>query len=229
MKKFLVTVCMVLTACGVAQAQKTPKVGTVDVEQILGKYQKAIDLQRVLSSDLEGAKQRLTAEGTRLQAMKADVERAQADTQNPMLNDQGRASARTTLETKAREFQDAVNKFNQNQRQTEASIRARGEQNNRNIIDELRPVVATLAKERSVDLVIPSGFTLFADPALDLTEEVLSRLNKSYALTPLAAPAPAPAPAAAPAATTPAPAPAATPAPAPAPAAAPAPAPAAKP
>jgi Skp family chaperone for outer membrane proteins len=224
MNKFLTTICIVLTACGVAQAQKAPKVATVDVDRVVRQYQKAIDQQRILTSDVESARQKLTAEEQQLQAYGAEVKRAQTDAENSLLSEQGRASARKTFEEKARDFQDRVNKFNQSRQQTESILRARVEQNTRNLLEDIRPVVNAIAKEKSVDLVLGSTFNpnsvLFADASLDITDEVLKRLNDAYSTLPLTTPPPA-APAAAtaaPAATTPVPAATPVPAPAPAPA-----------
>jgi outer membrane protein len=222
MKKFLTTICIVLTACGVAQAQKAPKVATVDVDRVVRQYQKAIDQQRILTSDVESARQKLTAEEQQLQAFSAEVKRAQTDSENPLLSEQGRASARKTFEEKAREFQERVNKFNQGRQQTESILRARVEQNSRNLLEDIRPVVNAIAKEKSADLVLSSTFNpsgvLFADASLDVTEEVIKRLNTAYSALPLATPPPAaPAATPAPTATTPAPAPVPVPVPVPKP------------
>jgi outer membrane protein len=216
MKKFLSTICIVLTACGVAQAQKTPKVATVDVERVIRQYQKAVDQQRIFTSDVESARQKLTAEEQRLQALSEEVKRAQADAENSLLNEQGKASARAAFEEKFRKFQAEANKFNQTRQQTESVLRARAEQNTRNLLEDIRPKVDAVAKEKSVDLVLSSTFNpngvLFADASLDITNEVLKRLNDAYSVLPLATPPPA---------ATPAPAATATPAPTPVPAPAP--------
>jgi Skp family chaperone for outer membrane proteins len=70
-----------------------------------------------------------------------------------------------------------------------------------NVLDDVKPVIEAVAKDKGADLVLNSGFNpsgvLFADTSLDVTEEVVKRLNAAYTPKPKAAPAAEATPAAA--------------------------------
>ena len=51
----------------------------------------------------------------------------------------------------------------------------------RELQEELRPVVAEVARERGVAAVIPVNFLLWAEPATDITQPVIDRLGSQAA------------------------------------------------
>ncbi|MDR3228249.1 MAG: OmpH family outer membrane protein [Puniceicoccales bacterium] len=224
MKRLLTILSLFGLACASAQAQTAPRIVTVDVQVVFEKYDKAQHLHRALSDSLTRARQEDQAYAQRLQAKEGEVRQAQEQAQNSALNEQGKINARTILEQRYREYQALRSEAETKGRNAESVLRNRQQNNQTDIIASLKPVVEAIAKAKGANLVLSSTFSpagvLFADKSLDITDEVVKKLNADYAMTPGAAaaaaatPAPAPAPApAAPGTAAPAPAPA-TPAPA---------------
>jgi len=200
MKKLLSILCVLAAAsCGVAQAQKAPKVAVVDLPAVAAKYQKAQALEQLLKNDIERFRKQAQDDEQQLRALAAELQKTQSEAQSPVLTEQGRKNAREVLQKRGQEFEQRRQEFGNKQRAAEATIQQRARGNNEQIMADIRPIVATIAKERSVDLVLPAGTTLFAVPELDITEELVKRLNAEN--PPPAVPAATPAAPSAPAAT----------------------------
>lgn len=54
-----------------------------------------------------------------------------------------------------------------------ASVDAMGKVN-----DDIKTIIAELSKEKSLDLIVPTGQTLFYKDEMDVSAEILKRLNK---------------------------------------------------
>ncbi|MDR2863514.1 MAG: OmpH family outer membrane protein [Puniceicoccales bacterium] len=200
MKKLLFALCLATFAfCGTAQAQKTPRVATVDMEAVFKQYQKAVEVTKALEDDAQRARQAETGKYQALEALAAEIEKARRDAASPVLSEQGKTNARTLAEGKIREFEQRRTEFTRAKQESDNILQQRSMNNTRTIVGEIRPVVDALAKEKGVDLVLSSTYTvagvLFAAPELDLTNEVVKRLNAAYAAS-IAVPALPSAPAA---------------------------------
>lgn len=205
MKKILLTLLAVAATCGVSQAQKQPRVATVDIAKVFAQYAKVTDQRELIGVDAQAAQKRIQAKEQQLIALQNEAQKAKTDAESPMLNAQGQASARQVFEGKVRELQARQQEFQQDRQNTESTLNTRAQTMQQNILEEIKPVIEAVAKDKGADLVLSSGFSpngvLFADPSLDVTDEVVKRLNAGYTPKPKAAPAPAapasPAPAAA--------------------------------
>lgn len=218
MRKFFLSVLALAAACGAAQAQKVPTVAVVNLPGVIREYNKAMDQFALLRADAEEVRKWSQNEELALGELRKAAEAARAQASNGLLNEQGRAAAKAEFEARAKEFQARQEKYAQDLRVREETMNTRQQQLNNNAIDEIRPVVAAIATEKGIDLVLNSMQAIFAAKSLDVTDEVVKRLNTAYGPRVRPDPVPAAPAAATPAAGAPAPAaPAAAPAPTPAP------------
>jgi Skp family chaperone for outer membrane proteins len=209
MKKIFLSLFAFAALCGGAQAQKQPRVATVDMAKVLAQYTKAADQRDILTADAQEVQKRQQGEEQSLRALLGEVQRAQVQTEDQLLNESGRANARNVLEAKKREFESRRAQYQQALKNIEDNLRARAQAMEEIVLADIRPVVGEVAKAKSADLVLSSSFTpngvLFADASLDVTDEVVKRLNADYTprvkpagaatAAPAATPAPAPVPA----------------------------------
>jgi outer membrane protein len=208
MKKLFLILSFVGLSCIAAQAQKVPKVATVDMRAVVEKYEYAKAQTRAISADQKRMQQEFEILKQNLKSKEDETRKAQQDAQNPSLNEQGKATARRTFEVKLTELRQLDAEVQRKARDAEASLRQRQQQTLANIFDAVKPVVEKIAKDKSVDLVLNGGtfnpdVVLFADKSLDITDEVLKKLNDDFnstaASTVLAKPEEKPAGTAAPA------------------------------
>ena len=160
-----------------------------------------IDIQRIAAESAEGKastsrvqalNQKKVAElGELNKKLQGDQQRLQ--TQGAMLNEAARAELERSVERQTKEFQraqqDAQEDVQQLQNDLQNAFQAK-----------LYPVIQAVASEKGIQVLFSqrdSGI-VFADPGLDITQEVIKRFDTAAAQAP-ATPAPAPAPAAPPA------------------------------
>ncbi|MDR1818185.1 MAG: OmpH family outer membrane protein [Puniceicoccales bacterium] len=177
MKKLLSILCALALSCGVAQAQKAPKVATVDISVVATKYQKAQALEQLLKNDVERFRKDAQNDEQQLRSLADAAQKARADMQNSALNEQGRKNAEKAFNERAAAFDQRRQEFANKQRAAETTLQQRARNNQEQIITDIRGVCEKVAKERAIDLVLPSGAALFADRSLDISEEVVKRLN----------------------------------------------------
>ncbi|MDT7934524.1 MAG: OmpH family outer membrane protein [Sphingomonadaceae bacterium] len=180
-----------------AQAPAQGAVLVVDVNRVLTESAAGQSLQAQLKPQLDQAQARQQQLQQQFRTEQENLERAAA----------AKSVAPETLQQQARDLQ-------QRAATAETELQGRGQalQNAQNqglqqIINAMNPVVSTLLKERNAQIVLNRSATLQTIAGVDITNDVIARLNQSLprvAVNVSAAPA---ASAPAPAAATPAPAP----------------------
>jgi Skp family chaperone for outer membrane proteins len=142
-------------------------VGAVD-EAVPQRYI-TLSLQRVAAESVEGraANKRLQ---TMAQKLAQDLAAKQKELQQPDSGtpQQRQAEFQKLAQQSQAEFQNA-------QRQLQVEMR-----------NKLNPIVAEIAGQRGVDVVLNTDTIVWASPRLDITGEVLSRLNGTPSPAPVA-------------------------------------------
>lgn len=197
MKTSLLSLVLATLAMSPAFAQQ--KVGVVDFLVIKQKYAKAQDNEKRLGSAVEGVKADLAARGEKLKKLQSEAESANKDAENPTLAEAARTAKKTEAKQKIEEFLKSRDEAMRVDQQAGMSLRQRAQQFEAEIIKEVSEQSQAVAKEKGLDLVLAKGGTLYSAPALDISEDVVQRLNKAYAAnpvnpeTPVSAEAPKPA------------------------------------
>ncbi len=178
MKKFIFSFILAVAFCGIAQAQQ--KIATVDIAAVMMKYQKAVELRTRLEGDAKNAQSARDEKIQKLQGLRGEAEALFKQTKDPILNEQGRKDVEAKLQAKAAELQQFEREATQQMQTTLAALQSRDQANVKQLFDDIRPTVAALAKEKGFDVVMPLAGLLYADPALDITEEIVKRLNAAF-------------------------------------------------
>lgn len=157
-----------------------------------GKIHREAKVMISIRSQLEGLRQRFMAE--------LKGEETQLMTSERDLQQQRASMAQDVFNQRAQEFQKRVITFQEKQQQRSGQID--GAQ--RNAMDQMRQrlfrIVEDTARRRNATMVVENTTMLYYDSGLDVTDEVLRRLDQE--LPTLTVVVPQPAPAAAPAAAT---------------------------
>lgn len=178
-KTALAILCLILPSL-FAVAQDMPTVAIVDLDRVLRNSEKAQQADREIRNRQELFDAELRPMAEEINQLREERNTLISRLQSPATSESGQRDAREqlrnleqVLEQKAIDFQNLRNEANQ----TLQEIR-----NNRlgAMLDEIRGIVAVIAERKGADLVLNAqeGFILFAAPKFDLTDEVLSELNK---------------------------------------------------
>jgi outer membrane protein len=137
-----------------------------------------VDMQRVMS-DAKAAKSAKTQLEAKQKAFQASVNQTEAALQK---GDQELAKQRSVLSAEAfkgklEEFRKKAGAAQKDVQGKRLKLRRAFEMAIVTIQKEVTAIIAQVAAEKQMDMVVPSAQTLYHKPELDITAEVLSRLN----------------------------------------------------
>jgi len=147
----------------------------VDSVKLLNGYQAMLDARKAYAAKSHKWQ-------ANIDTLSADVQRAirgyerKADTMTP----KERALSTELLHTKQKEL---VNY----QRAIQESAQQEDSKSTQQVVTQVNAFLARYGKQHGYDLILvatPSGSIAYAEPALDLTEEVIAELNKEYIKNP---------------------------------------------
>ncbi len=185
----LASAAMVMPVAAPAFAQALPAavVIVVDLDSIYSTSAAA----KAATVDLKAKDDQLRARATQLQTS-LGTEQQQLVAARPA---QGAAPAAITAwETRARDFQTRQQQAGQELEKRQADLQAARQFVLKQINDALQPIITTVMRERGASVAIAKGATLDNSAALDMTTDIMARIDKALprvSTTPPATPAPA--------------------------------------
>jgi outer membrane protein len=182
MKKSLAL--LLLTGLSISPAF-AEKVAVVDLEVIKQQYAKAIDNAKGLGSAFEGAKAQMGSMVEKLKKLQSEAEAANKDAENPTLNEAARTTKKADAKAKIEEFLKAQQEARTFEQQAGGSFQQRAQQLDRDILADVRAKSEVVAKEKSIDIVVPKGLVLYSADAIDISADVVKLLNAAYAANPV--------------------------------------------
>lgn len=172
MSRHIVAIVLSLVLLSFAAASSADtKIGFIDSERIFANYKGTSQAQAEFNNDVQ--KWQTDVEGRRRELEKMTQE---YQSQSLMLSEAKRREREDEISRKRSEL-DA---FVQEIWGTNGKIAQRNEQLTRPIVEKIREILTELARTQSISLVLDAtdGNVVYADRALDLTDEVLERLNQ---------------------------------------------------
>jgi outer membrane protein len=152
------------------------KLGYIDSSRIWVEYKDAAESQQRFERQVQGWRDEASEKEKSVTTL-----RLEARDQGPILSALKRQEKETALQRAVTEYESFIQEvWGPNGRATQENTRATEE-----VIQRVRVVVEKLSTQRGLDLVFDAsgGFLIFADKALDLTNEVLAELNANAAGT----------------------------------------------
>ncbi len=212
----LSTVAFGALALGLLAQEPALKIVTVNMSKLLDEHPKTKEQLAKLREDEQKAQtemQKMVKEGNQLVEQ---YKEALDQSKNTLLTADARSKAEADSQKMLAEIQRRQNDLQNFRVQTQQSLQQRLNNFRSVLLDQISKIVTEIAKKRGATLVVDtSGPSLlgipsvvYADPAYDITDEVMAEINKEN--PPAATAAPASTTSAAPAAATSGPAPAAT-------------------
>ena len=200
MKKMMIALALASVALPAA-AQQLPAavIVLVDQQEMIANSAAAKAAQTELKPKGDALQARLNTLRTSLGA----EEKTLRDTQPPQ---NAAPAAIQAWQTKVRDFQARQQQGDQELQRRQQEIQASEQWVIKQISDAAQPIIGQIMRERGASIAMDERSTIQHTPALDITADVLARLDKALpkvSTTPPAAPAGGAAPAAAPAAAPP--------------------------
>jgi len=162
--RWIALLCCFLAA-SLASA-KDMKIGIVDMQKLFNGYPGTQKAKDKLSALEKKKKDDLSDEAQELK----DLEKQLGD--SSVLSDKQK-------EKKTAEYKTKLAAFSQDQEQAQKELMAKETDMTQTIIGEIKDVVAAVAKDKGVDLVLDQDKTVYAKDAVDLTDEVSKHFKGS--------------------------------------------------
>ena len=215
----IVLLAGVLSAGSLAPAAPEIQLITVDIGRAYNTFWKTKQNERKLQIDREAVQEEFEAMKKDWEAQVEQFNAKLNEVDSPILSKEAQQAAQAELEKMRATLEEQRQQSQVYLTNRENALRNRMQNQQAIVMGEIRQVILDLRKKKGANVVLdtggPTGFgfsaVLFADPAFDITDEVIAELNKSMPAGFILEDAPAPAPGTPPARTTPGPAPAPAP------------------
>jgi outer membrane protein len=141
-------------------------IAVVDMQRVMGKSKAANSARSQLDSQQQSFQKQVTATETDLQAKDKELAKQR-----------GLLSAEE-FNKKLKEFRDKAGSAQRDVQQKRLKLRRAFESSIVTIQTKVTAIVESIAKEKNFDMVLPSNQSLYTKSSLDITDEVLNRLDK---------------------------------------------------
>ncbi|MET4027542.1 outer membrane protein [Marinobacter sp. MBR-99] len=165
MKRLSAIVGATLMAFSLQVAAET-RIGVVDLRQALFSSNDAQSFSEKLQQDFAGEEAKVREAQEQARKLKDRIEKDGA-----MMNE----SERNKL---AGEFQEKVQEFNFLKQRLDQTVAQRKQQFLENARPEVDAAVKELLEEHNLDLILPSEAVVYVKPEMNLTSELLEKLNR---------------------------------------------------
>ena len=138
-----------------------------------------VDIQKIMR-DSTAAKSVRTQLESKQKAYQAELKKKETAMQKEEkeLSAQRAALSPEAFEKKVNAFRTKATTVQKDVQKKKSALDRGFEKALNDIQKSVNGIITDLAKEKGFDLAIPSGQLLYAEPSMDMTSEVLSRLNK---------------------------------------------------
>ena len=158
---------MALVWAFASPASADVKIGVVDMQRALNECNAGKKAKDQVRAKFERAQNELKAQRESL-----DRQRESYDKKALVLKEDERRSLEKDLEVKSLDFKRKYEDYQRDLKRTDAELTS-------GIVEQLYGIVGTLAKEKGYTVVLETsaGALVYADPAIDVTDEVIKRHN----------------------------------------------------
>ena len=166
MTRFFTLISAALLLTFSLQAGAETRIGVVDLRQALFSSDDARTFSEQLERDFSDDEARVRQAQQEAQKLQ---DRLQKD--GAMMNE-------TERKELSGQFQQKVQQFNQLKQRLDATVNQRKQQFVENARPEVDAAVQELLEENNLDIILPSEAVVYAKPDMNLTEQLLEKLNK---------------------------------------------------
>jgi outer membrane protein len=163
--KNLVLLTAFFSFIGFASANAT-NVAILDIENIVKNSLVMKDIQGKISKKQTEFQKEIDKKQSQLEA-----ENKKLESKKSILAEDAYAKEQATFDKKVGELRDHLEKRQNSLKKASAESLSK-------VNEKIKEIIVELSKEKKFDIVIPSSQTLYYDETIDISSEVLKRLNK---------------------------------------------------
>ncbi|MDZ4198317.1 MAG: OmpH family outer membrane protein [Kiritimatiellia bacterium] len=170
-----------------AAQERTARTVVVNLERVFNEYHKTRRADAQLKSQAEEFNTERQQMVAQLEAAQKEFTSLREDAQNPALTEEARSARRIQAEEKVLSIRELEAKIKEFEEMRSKHLESQSRRMRRGLVEEIRDAIRAHARTRGYDLVLDvSGnslngveLVLFADPRVDITTEVLEKINQA--------------------------------------------------
>jgi outer membrane protein len=169
--RFFLPILLVLVLASAAQAQNAVKLGFIDSQAILNQDPGALQAQQQFEADMVRYRAEVDQLGQELQSLIALYEQQEA-----MLSEEAKANRQEEIRLKQSQYQERISELEQQAGQRQAELV-------QPVMERINAVIEDIRGDGNYSMIfdVAAQAIIAADPALDLTAEVVRRLQAGAA------------------------------------------------
>lgn len=177
MKKLLTIISASAILTAGLFAQKSPVVGTVDVQRVLNDYTAFQSAVEKIRGSVAPVEEEIKKMQENIQQIITEGREAETMAKNPAASESAVAQAQSRVSELQQQLQQEQMKMNQFRQQAQ-QLAQKGQQEDLAPLQEKAvEAVTTVAKDKGIDLVLAKNAVIFADDSLEITDAVIAVLN----------------------------------------------------
>lgn len=181
MKKIITIIMASVVLTAGLTAQKTPVVGTVDVQRVLNDYSAFQTAVEKIRGSVAPVEEEIKKMQENIQQIITEGREAETMAKNPAASEAAIAEAQSKVAELQQKLQQEQVKMNQFRQQAQ-QLAQKGQQEDLAPLQEKAvAAVSTVAKDKGIDLVLAKNAVIFADDSLEITDAVIAVLNAQAA------------------------------------------------
>jgi outer membrane protein len=173
-------------------AQPAPKVFTVDMAKVFEGHPQTQTQQAALRADEQKVKEQLQALEREVRSLADKLKEQQNKFDDPTLAAAQKDAIRAEGQRLGQELQAKQNEGQQLLQKTQADLQQRAQKFRGQVVGEITRAAAEVARRKGGTLVYDRGSLVYADPAYDITADVLAEVTKGARAQPAPAAKPSP-------------------------------------
>jgi outer membrane protein len=181
MKKIITVMTLSVFVAAGLMAQKTPVIGTVNVQRVLNDYdafQSAVEKVRGSVAPVEEEMQKMQQN---IQDIVAKGREAELKRDNPATSEAAKAEAETQIADLQAQLRQEQSRLQQFQQQAQQMAQKGQEERLAPLQEKAVEAVATVAEDKGIDLVLPTNGVIYASDELEISDAVIALLNSESA------------------------------------------------
>ncbi len=199
--KSLLAVAALGASALTSQAQTATKILVLDIGKAVQAHYKAAEIEEALKSQLQKDQQQATLMQKDLSDLESKIRELDEQSKNPAITKEALAKLQTDGEKIVQEYQSKRGELENFAAKSNRDLNERKQNGLTSLVEDITKKGAELAKKKGADLLLPKNQIIFNNPTWEITDEVITEINKDKPAGTAAKPAAPAAPAAKPAQT----------------------------
>lgn len=163
------------------RAEVALKVVTLDVDQVYSKYYKTEAQKTKLDEQAKRAREAEDNMKKELEAMVTQAKELQEQTKNTILSEEARKKAQADFESKVGEIRSKDAERQEFLQRTQMGLQKQMATFQQQALEDISKVASDIGQKKGATLVLNKGsvpVVIYAAPEFDITEEVITEINK---------------------------------------------------